>query len=355
MTPIKKQNKVILWAFLAAFLFGMSMPFSKQLLQGIQPLMLAAFLYLGAGIGMLFMDCGRSILKIPRSEARLTKGELPFVILMILLDIAAPIFLMLGLSRTTSANASLLGNFEIVATSMIALVLFKEAIGKRQWIAIILIALSSILLSIDDYTAFSFSNGSLFVLLACACWGLENNCTKNISLKDPTQIVIIKGLGSGFGSLSIALVVGQSFPSMRYLFYTMLLGFVAYGLSIYFYVKAQRELGAARTSAYYAVAPFIGVIIAVVAFGENISLSFVLAAAIMIAGTWFSVSEKHIHDHCHHTVHHEHQHRHDDGHHVHEHENALECSHTHLHVHEELTHAHDHKPDMHHHHGHSNS
>jgi drug/metabolite transporter (DMT)-like permease len=205
---------------------------------------------------------------------------------MVVLDIAAPLFLMIGLTRTTAANASLLNNFEIVSTSVIAMLIFKERIGRRLWIAIGLITLSSILLSVEDAGSFQFSFGSLFVLAACVCWGLENNCTRCLSKSDPLEIVVIKGFGSGIGSVVIGLVAGEALPLWGDILKILLLGFVAYGLSIYFYVYAQRDLGAAKTSAYYAVAPFIGVLLSFVIFREIPGVLFFIALAIMIAGTW---------------------------------------------------------------------
>lgn len=177
---------------------------------------------------------------------------------MVALDIAAPIFLMLGLSRTASANVSLLNNFEIVATSLIALVVFKEAVSRRLWLAIGLITLSSVVLSLEDSGSFQFSGGSLLVLLACVCWGFENNCTRMMSDSDPLEIVVVKGFGSGLGSLVIAFAAGEAFPAPKWIPAIMFLGFVSYGLSIFFYVYAQRTLGAALTSAFYAVAPLSG-------------------------------------------------------------------------------------------------
>ena len=137
--------------------------------------------------------------------------------------------------------------------------LLSEAISKRLWGAISLITISSIILSIEDVSSFSFSLGSIFVLLACICWGLENNCTRKLSIKDPLEIVVIKGLGSGVGSLLVALVLKENASNLAYVAIALLLGFFSYGLSIYFYIYAQRYLGAAKTSAYYAIAPFIGV------------------------------------------------------------------------------------------------
>ena len=275
----------VFFAILAAALYALNAPVSKLLLRNVPPAMMAGFLYLGAGAGMAFMGLIRGRTGHGARELRLTRKDLPYTLGMLALDIAAPILLMIGLTRTTAANASLLNNFEIVATSVIALAIFRERISRRLWIAIGLITLSSILLSVEDAGSLQFSLGSLFVLAACVCWGLENNCTRCLSKSDPLEIVVIKGFGSGLGSLVIGWVVGESLPLWGDILKILLLGFVAYGLSIYFYVYAQRELGAAKTSAYYAVAPFIGVLLSLLLFREIPGVLFFIALVIMITGT----------------------------------------------------------------------
>ena len=281
-----KMKRAVAFAILAAALYALNAPASKLLLRNAPPTMMAGFLYLGAGLGMALMGLVRHQIGRGKQEMRLTKKDLPFTLGMVALDIAAPIFLMIGLTHTTAANASLLNNFEIVATSLIALLIFREKIGKRLWIAIGLITLSSILLSVEDAGSFQFSVGSLFVLAGCVCWGLENNCTRCLSRSDPLEIVVIKGFGSGIGSVIIGFVIGESLPGWVDILKILLLGFVAYGLSIYFYVYAQRDLGAAKTSAYYAVAPFIGVLLSFIIFREMPGTLFFVALAVMIAGTW---------------------------------------------------------------------
>lgn len=287
----KDQPLAVFWAILAAALYAISSPVSKLLLQHVPPTMMAALLYLGAGIGMSFI----AIIRIKNGrvddEMKLTKKELPFTLGMILLDILAPIFLMIGLLSTTPATVSLLNNFEIVATSLIALMIFKELIPKRLWLAIIFITLASVLLSVEDFGDLTFSKGSLLVLLASICWGLENNITRTLSVKDPMQVVILKGFGSGTGSLLISLFIGDTAVKLPYLLLTLLLGFVAYGLSIYLYVYAQRYLGAAKTSAYYAIAPFIGALLSLLIFQELPTPYFLLAVAIMIIGTYFASTD----------------------------------------------------------------
>ena len=152
------------------------------------------------------------------------------------------------------------------APAMIALMVFHEHISPRLWLGILFITLSCALLSFEDLSSLRFSSGSLFVLLAACCWGMENNCTRKISSRDPLQVVLLKGIFSGTGSIVIGFVIGERITHLRYIPLVLLLGFVAYGLSIYFYVYAQRELGAARTSAYYAVAPFIGSFLSLIIF-----------------------------------------------------------------------------------------
>lgn len=282
------RNLSILWAILAAALYALNAPASKLLLGSVPPTMMAAFLYLGAGTGMLAVGLVRRAAGKTPSERGLTRKDLPYTAGMIVLDIAAPIFLMIGLSTTASANVSLLNNFEIVATSLIALLIFKEAISRRLWAAIGLITLSSVVLSIEDASSFQFSSGSLFVLLACVCWGFENNCTRMMSESDPLEIVVIKGFGSGLGALLIAFAVGETLPALGLIPVILLLGFVSYGLSIFFYVYAQRKLGAALTSAFYAVAPFIGVALSLLIFRELPGVRFFVALAIMIGGAYLA-------------------------------------------------------------------
>lgn len=281
-----KRIKAVCCAVLAALLYAIDSPFSKLLLLDVQPAMMASLLYLGAGIGMLLLAVARRGMSLASDETGMTRKDLPYVLGMIVLDILAPVFLMMGLQQTTAANASLLNNFEIVATSLIAFFLFRERISGRLAKEIALIVLSSILLSVEDVSSFRFSLGSVYVLLACCCWGMENNCTRMLSQSDPQQIVIVKGLGSGAGSLLVACIAGESLPPMSKVPLALLLGFVAYGLSIYFYVYAQRFLGAACTSAYYAVAPFIGVLLALMIFRELPGWTFFAALVLMAAGTW---------------------------------------------------------------------
>ena len=274
---------------MAAAFYAINTPLSKLLLDNVPATFMAAFLYLGAGAGVGIMYLFHWH-KEDRAEC-LTKKDLPYTIGMIVLDILAPIFLMLGIKYGTAANASLLGNFEIVATTLIACLAFKEAVSKRLWAAIGMITLSSILLSFEGAGSFQFSYGSVLVILATACWGLENNCTRGISDKSTYEIVLLKGIFSGGGAFVIALISGEKIPEIRYILPAMLLGFVAYGLSIFLYIRAQRDLGAAKTSAYYAVAPFVGALLSFAILGEKLTGIYFAALIIMIAGTVFVVKD----------------------------------------------------------------
>ena len=331
----KNKLKAIMFAFLAAVFYAINVPISKVLLQHVGPTTMAALLYLGAGIGIGMMSLFN---KKDREKAEsLTKAELPYIVGMIVLDIAAPIFLMLGISYGSSANASLLGNFEIVATTVIALILFKEAVTKRLWVAIGLITLSSILLSFEGTDSFHFSYGSLLVIMATVCWGLENNCTRELSSKSTYQIVMLKGLCSGLGALVIALIKRESFPGIGYIAIALALGFVAYGLSIFMYVRAQNVLGAAKTSTYYAVNPLIGALLAFVFLSESLSWMYVIALIVMVIGSALVVVDTFIRQHDH-----EHQHTFTHSHGGSTHTHTVRHSHVHKHYLTEEKHRHRH-------------
>ncbi len=276
----------IFLAILAAALYAMNSPFSKILLNYMPSTLMAGFLYVGAGLGMLIILFVRKARGSICQEVSLTKEEFPYTLAMILLDIAAPICLLLGLSMTSAANASLLNNFEIVATALIALFVFHEQISRRLWIGILFVTGSCLLLSFEAIESLHFSAGSLFILLASICWGIENNCTRKLSSKDPLQIVLLKGIFSGCGSIIIGLVIGERITAFWAIPCILLVGFIAYGLSIYTYIYAQRALGASRTSAYYAVAPFIGVFLSLLIFRQVPPATFFVALTLMGIGAY---------------------------------------------------------------------
>lgn len=301
-----KEKKATMWtgiglAAAAAVLYAFNVPFSKLLLAHVDSTMLAGLLYLGAGLGISLLSLFRS--EPDKPEEKLDRKDGIYVFGMIVLDIAAPVLLMAGISLSSPAAASLLGNFEIAATSLIACFLFKEAVSKTQWGAIVLILLSSLLLCWQGSSEGMFSKGALLVLAASCCWGLENNCTRAISEKSTWQIVTIKGLSCGIGSIVLALFCHESFPSLRWIIPALVLGFGAYGLSIFTYIRAQRLIGAAKTSSLYALAPFIGAFLSWILFREPLSAGFWAGLVLMAAGTFLTVLEtvetRHSHAHTH--------------------------------------------------------
>ena len=268
--------------------------------------------------------------------------------------IIAPITLMFSLRTTPATTASLLLNFEGVATAIIAVIVFGEAIGSRIWLAIGCICLSTILISLNPVNGWGFSIGALGVLVACILWGADNNLTRNISAKDPITIVAYKGLGAGSLSLLLALALGIHFPAVKVVLESMFLGLLSYGLSIVLFILAMRSLGATRTVALFGSAPFVGAILSFIIFREAVSTLFFIGLPIMILGAFLLLGEEHVHWHEHQAIDHEHGHKHDDNHHNHVHLGEVKLirdSHTHLHIHE-TKHSHSHTPDIHHRHSH---
>lgn len=276
------------YAVLAAALYAVSIPVAKLFLTDVSPLMLSALLYLGSGIGMALIGILQKIYHAKSDGDKITKSDFPYIIGMILLNTAALACLILGLTTASASNVSLLNNIEICATALFAMLLFREKVSKRLWIAIGLVTAAGIILSIEGGEAFSFSTGSLLVILACVFWGLENNCTRVLSTKSPLKISVIKGVFAGVAGLILALCAGEWFPNPSILPAVLLLGFASYGLSIFFYIIAQRYLGAAKTSTYYAVSPFIASGLSLLIFREIPSMQFIIALAIMALGVYFA-------------------------------------------------------------------
>lgn len=277
------NRKAVIFAVLAAALYALSTPFSKVIMNELPPSFMAGFLYLGAGTGMLITNAFRK--DTTTSVKAFSHSDIPYLIGMVVLDIIAPIMLMLALTSSPAANISLINNFEIVATSVIALIIFREKISGKLWTGIILITVASIMLSFEGTESLVFTKYSVFALIACVAWGFENNCTRKLLSGDSIKIVVIKGLGSGIGAIIVAVCAGEQISLSVNILYALLLGFVAYGLSVFFYIKAQKELGAAKTSAYYAVSPFIGALLSLIIYRSLPNLLFLLSCMIMVIGT----------------------------------------------------------------------
>jgi len=340
----------ILQALLAALFFGASAPIAKFLLgDNIAPIYLAAFLYLGSGTGTFLVRLTQRM-RGKEAEADIKAPDVKWLAGAIISGgILAPIILMISLQNTPASTASLLLNFEGVGTTLIALLFFKEAISRRAWTAILVITLASIFLSANFEGGFGLSLGALGIILACVLWGVDNNFTRNISGKDPLAIVAWKGLVAGTFSFFLALFLGNTLPSVPTILYTLLLGFVSYGLSTMLFIRSMRGLGAARTSALYGTAPLAGVVLSIFIFGEFPSFLFIIAAILMIGGALLLINEEHSHTHTHTAMIHEHSHSHKDPSHGHD---DADGTHSHEHEHPAEEHEHDHMPDIHHRHVH---
>lgn len=290
---IKNNEKYgIFLALFSALLYALSTPFSKLLLERIPSTMMAGLLYVGAGIGMGAVAFLRKSTGKGKEDRNFTKAEFPYVLGMIALDIAAPISLMLGLKITSAANASLLNNFEYVATALIAFFIFREKISKRLWLGIGFTVFSCVLLSFEGGSSLNFSKGSALVLLSAVLWGIENNCTRVLSSKDPMIIVLLKGIFCGGTTCLIAIFAGERADSFISVLFALLLGLVSYGMSIFVFVYAQRYLGAARTSVYSAATPFCATALSLLIFREVPDIKYLFALIIMIFGAWLSSSDK---------------------------------------------------------------
>ena len=284
-----------LQALFAAVLFGASAPLSKLLLGEVQPVPLAALLYLGSGSGAFLMllfqhfrNRGQTV------EAHLSRNDLPWLAGALLAGgVGAPIILLLGLERTPASTASLLLNFEGVATTLIAVSFFKESIDRRIAWAVGLVTLASILLTWTGGN-WGVSLGALGIIGACFLWGLDNNFTRHISAKNPLIIVGIKGLGAGMFSLVLCLLLKQQLPALNIVLLALLLGSISYGVSIQLFIVAMRSMGAARTSTLFGVAPFVGVILSLVLLRELPQTLFWIALPVMLAGAWLMLTEKHM-------------------------------------------------------------
>lgn len=287
-----KEKYGIFLALFSALLYALSTPFSKILLESVPSTMMAGLLYIGAGAGMGFIAFLRKKTNRKSEDGKFTKTEFPYVLGMILLDIAAPVCLMFGLRMTSAANASLLNNFEYAATALIAFFIFGEKISKRLWLGITMTVFACVLLSFEGSASFDFSKGSALVLLSAVFWGIENNCTRVLSEKDPMIIVLLKGIFCSGTSFLIAVLLGEKAENIFAVVFALLLGVVSYGLSIFVFVYAQRYLGAARTSVYSAATPFVAAAISLIIFREIPGKQYFAALVLMLLGAFFSSSDK---------------------------------------------------------------
>ena len=350
------MNTGVLYALLAAALFGASTPFAKLLVGEVAPVMLAGLLYLGSGVGLFVWFGVRAAAAKGEGDgpAHLGAHDLPWLLGAIVAGgIAGPILLMTGLEVTPASTASLLLNMEGVLTALLAWFVFRENFDRRIFVGMLLIILAGVLLSWEQTPRLGMPWGTLAIIGACLCWAIDNNLTRKVSASDAVQIAGIKGLVAGTVNLSIAALLGAHWPAWDNLLASTLIGFFGYGLSLVMFVMGLRHLGSARTGAYFSAAPFVGAVISLFLLGEVPSVLFWIAALLMGAGLWLHLTEKHGHYHRHMAMRHAHSHVHDE-HHQHRHAFPWDGKepHTHEHEHAPVAHAHEHFPDIHHRHDH---
>jgi len=338
----------------AALLFGASTPLAKLLVGNIEPLLLAGLLYLGSGLGLGALLLVRRLRRPEAAgEMRIPRTELPWLLGAIFFGGAlGPALLMWGLARTDGATASLLLNVEGVLTAVLAWLVFKENADRRIVLGMLAIVGGGVLLSWQPGGT-SLSAGALFILAACLCWAIDNNLTRKVSTNDAMLVACVKGLVAGSCNTALAWAAGAALPGAAAVGSSLLVGFFGYGLSLTLFVVGLPGLGAARTGAYFSVAPLFGVALSLALWPSVPGPLFWAAAGLMALGVWLHVRERHQHEHTHEPLEHSHGHRHD-AHHQHPH--AFEWSgdepHAHTHRHTVLTHKHPHYPDIHHRHLH---
>jgi drug/metabolite transporter (DMT)-like permease len=342
------RNRGVQAALLSAVLFGAGTPAAKFLLDSVSPWLLAGLLYAGSGLGLGVI---RLIRRSPR--VRLARDEyLPLGGAILFGGILGPVLLMVGLTNMPASGASLLLNAEGVFTAVLAWFVFRENVDRRIALGMLAIIAGAIVLSVPTGADLGTALPSLAILGACLCWGIDNNLTRKVALNDATWLAAVKGGVAGPVNLMLAFALGAELPAAGNIAAAMVVGFFAYGVSLVLFIIAMRHVGTARAGAYYSVAPFFGALLAL-AVGEPVTITLVVAGALMALGVWLHLTERHEHEHTHELIAHDHWHVHD-AHHQHDHDEPVAdgMRHKHLHTHEAITHTHEHFPDSHHRHSH---
>jgi drug/metabolite transporter (DMT)-like permease len=357
MTP---QRQGQLAGLAAALLFGLSAPLISTLTGAGSALSIAGLLYGGASLALLAVRTVRGT----RAETPLSRQDLPALATLTLLGgVVGPVALVLGLARLSAAAGSLLLNLEAVFTLAIAVLLGCEHLGRRGLVAAGLTIAGAVLLSEGSLSG-ATAGGSALIALATLAWGIDNNLSQRLSLRDPIQIATFKAAGASLPMLALALLLGQPLPALPVTLALLAIGALGYGISIWLDLLALRDLGAAREAVLFSTAPFVGALFSLLVLRDSLTSQLLLAAGLMAAGVLLLLQEQHSHWHHHDVLRHAHRHRHDprsgDPHHVHRHQpEDLEGVaadqpfwHAHEHRHDELEHAHPHVSDAHHRHRH---
>ena len=339
----------VLLAIASAVAFGVTTPVIAWAGRDLGPLGTAALLYIGAALA-----AGAMRLRAPAAGASLRRADIPRIIGIAIAGAAvAPTFLAWGLARAGATAGSLVLNLEAVLTVLLAWAIYREALGRRVVLAVVLMAAGGAVLALDVGARSSAGLlGALAVAAATLGWAIDNTLTRPLADRDPLQVIAAKGALGATLTTTIALVRGEPMPAAWAAAVLLACGATGYGMSLRLYLLAQRRIGAARTGSVFALAPFVGAAIAF-ALGDRTASAWTAGAAVCFAiGVYLHVSENHRHAHVHHPMDHEHAHRHDDGHHTHPHAPPVTGEHSHPHRHEPVAHSHAHAPDLHHDHSH---
>jgi drug/metabolite transporter (DMT)-like permease len=341
----------VLLAVISAVSFGVATPLIARFGAGAGPFTTAALLYFGAAASSVIL---RPFVK--RSGRALTLAALPRLLWVALFGSAlAPTLLAWGLSRAGATGSSLVLNFEAVFTVLLARIVYGEHIGRRVLMAVAIMLVGGMLAAFDAARAFENMQlgGLAAVLAATASWAMDNTLTRGLAEEDPLEVVAAKGSLGALATGGLALAFAESTPSSSAALALLLCGATGYGLSLRFYLVAQRRIGAVRTGSIFAAGPFVGAGLAWLLGDRQVSWATGLGAVALGVGVVLHLTERHTHGHLHLPVDHEHPHRHDDGHHDHVHDPAVTGEHTHRHQHALTEHEHEHAPDIHHEHEHS--
>lgn len=358
MPAIEKQARMpmrgVVYALLASVYFGVTTPLAKILVSHTDPVLLAGLLYLGSGIGLWLFRLISKQIHLLSPQAPLRKADWKFLAGAIITGgVFAPVMLMLGITTTPASTASLFLNAESVFTALIAWFVFKENFDARIAWGMAAICAGGIILSVQFGQQVTVTPGAIFIFAACLGWAIDNNLTRKVASADPSQIACYKGLIAGSANTLLAFFLHAHLPNWHYTLSCMLVGLLGFGVSLVLYVLALRHIGAARTGAYFAIAPFLGALISIIFLGDKVTGQLLIAGSLMALGIWLHLTEQHSHQHIHEPREHEHEHTHDEHHqHTHDPFDPPGEPHTHLHQHERLEHEHPHFPDQHHFHEH---
>jgi drug/metabolite transporter (DMT)-like permease len=347
MGRLPGRGRAPLEALAAAALFGAAAPLSKLLVYQLPALELAGLLYIGAALAVapLARRGSGNAAGLDAANRRRLAGAVLFG------GIAAPILLLLALKIESAAAVALLLTLEVAATALLGALFFRDRLGGRGWLGVAgIIAASS---------AVGWGGGAPGVLAAvlvgaaCLGWAIDNHCTALIDALTPARTTLVKGIVAGAINLLLAAGLTPQVPTLRQAAAGLAIGAACYGLSLVLYIRAAQQLGAVRAQATFATAPFFGVGLAALLFGEGLSLVATVAMAIAALSVFLLLRDQHAHTHRHAALSHTHEHAHDDGHHHHAHDGVPPSRrHTHAHAHEAVEHAHRHAPDLHHRHEH---